>query len=46
LVKIIEYLTIIWSLSFFKVVERTLLKYPTLGEILPENNAYVDNDLE
>jgi hypothetical protein len=39
-------LTIIWPLSFFKVVERTLLKYPTLGGILPENNACVDNDHE
>jgi hypothetical protein len=24
----------------------TLLKYPTWGGILPENNAYVDNDHE
>jgi hypothetical protein len=29
-----------------KVVEMTLLKYPTWGGILPENNAYVDNDHE
>jgi hypothetical protein len=38
-----EYLTIIWSLSFFKVVERMLLRYPTLRGIFPENNI-VDND--
>jgi hypothetical protein len=28
-----------------KVVEMTLLEYPTWG-IIPENNAYVDNDHE
>ena len=29
-----------------KVVEMTLLKYPKWEGILPESNAYVDNDHE